>query len=226
VTDDRPGSGNPGSTSPAGTGSAGPAKDTPPAEDGQRGPLLLRPDTSPAGQLDYDDRHVTRATESDDYARRYADYYKDRRKDDWHRLAIGLVMFVAGVAVYLAGTLVMSHLLPHSTPRQATQIVAYAFVAAGGGVAGRSAGRTLRQRYARSRGQGSAGLTTAASPSSPPAQDRLGEQAAGKCCHDGHQHRHHENPARAGEPARYSTQTNREHDDAAEPGGNDGGGAD
>jgi hypothetical protein len=222
VTDDRSGSGNPGRTSLAATGSAGPAKDTPPAEDGQREALLLRPDTAPVGQLDYDDRHVTRATESDDYARRYADLRKEDRKDDWNRLAIWLVRFVAGVAVYYAGTFVMPHLLPHSTPWQATQIVTYAGVAAGAGVAARSA----RRRYARSRGQGSAGLTTAASPASPPAQDRLGEQAAGKRCHDGYQHRHHENPVRGGEPARYSTQTNREHDDAAEPGGNDGGGAD
>jgi hypothetical protein len=157
---------------------------------------------------------------------RYARVRKERRKDDWHHLAIGLVIFLAGVAVYLAGTLVMSRLLPHSTPRQATQIVTYAFVAAGGGVAGRSAGRALRQRYARPRGQGSAGLTTTASPSSPPAQNRLGEQAPDKCCHDSHQRSHHEYPARGGEPGRYGTQTDREHDEAAEPGGNDGGGAD
>jgi hypothetical protein len=204
VTDDLPGSGYPG----------------------QRGTRVLRPGTPPADQLDFDDRHDTRATESDEMARRYAELRKDHRKNDWHHLAIGLVVFVAGVVVYLAGVLVMSHLLPHSTPRQATQIVGLAFVAAGGGVAGRSAGRTLRQRYARPRGQGSAGPATTASPSSPSAQDRLGEHAAGECCHDSHQRSHQEYLARGSETARYSTKTDREHDNAAEPGGNDGGGAD
>jgi hypothetical protein len=204
VTDDRRGSGYPG----------------------QRETRVLRPGTPPADQLDFDDRHDTRATESDEMQRRYAALRKEKRKGDWHDLAIGMVAFGAAVAVYLASVLVMSHLLPHSTPRQATQIVGLAFLAAGGGVAGRSAGRTLRQRYARPRGQGSASPATTASPSSPPAQDRLGEHAAGECCHDSHQRSHQEYPARGSETARYSTQNDREHDNAAEPGGNDGGGAD
>ena len=109
MTDDLPGSGYPG----------------------QRGARVLRPGTPPADQLDFDDRHDTRATESDEMARRYAELRKDQRKGDWHRLAIGLVVFVAGVVVYLAGVLVMSHLLPHSTPRRRRLVRRSASPAAG-----------------------------------------------------------------------------------------------
>jgi hypothetical protein len=84
-------------------------------------------------------------------ARRYAALRKDRRKDDWHSLAMALVVFVAGVTVYLAGFVVMSRLLPHLSPRQVTQIVGLACAAAGGGVAVRSAGRALKRRYAHPR---------------------------------------------------------------------------
>jgi hypothetical protein len=85
-------------------------------------------------------------------AQRYAGLRKDHRRNDWHYLAMGLVVFVVGVAVYLDAFVVVSRLLPHLTPRQVTQIVGLAFVAAGGGVAVRSAGRALKQRYPRPRG--------------------------------------------------------------------------
>jgi hypothetical protein len=125
------------------------------AKAGQSQALVLRSDNPPVDQLDFDDRHDTRATESEEMARRYAGLRKDRRKDDWHYLAMGLVVFVAGVAVYLAGFVAVLRLFPHLSPRQATQIVGLACVAAGGGVAVRSAGRALKQRYARPRGRGS-----------------------------------------------------------------------
>jgi hypothetical protein len=53
--------------------------------------LVLRPDIPPVSQLDFDDRHDTRATESEEMAQRYADLRKDRRRNDWHYLAMGLV---------------------------------------------------------------------------------------------------------------------------------------
>ena len=141
-------------TDPAATDRASPAKEATPAKAGQSEALVLRSDNPPVDQLDFDDRHDTRATESEEMARRYAGLRKDRRRDDWHYLTMGLVVFVVGVAVYLAGFVVMSRLLPHLSPRQVTQIVGLACVAAGGGVAVRSAGRALKQRYARPRGRG------------------------------------------------------------------------
>jgi hypothetical protein len=109
----------------------------------------------PVNQLDFDDRHDTRATESDEMAQRYAELRKDRRRNDWHYLAMGLVVFVVGVAVYLAGFVLVSRLLPHLDPRQVTQIVGLACIAGGGGVLVRSAGRALKRRYDRRRGQAS-----------------------------------------------------------------------
>lgn len=119
---------------------------------GESRALVLRSDKPPVDQLDFDDRHDTRATESEEMARRYAELRKDRRRDDWHYLAMGLVVFVVGVAVYLAGFVVLSRLLPHLSSRQVTQIIGLACAAAGGGVAVRSAGRVLKRRYARPRG--------------------------------------------------------------------------
>jgi hypothetical protein len=142
-------------TDPAAADEGSPAEKATPAEAGQSRALVLRSDNPPVDQLDFDDRHDTRATESEEMARRYAGLRKDRRKDDWHYLAMGLVVFVAGVAVYLAGFVAVLRLFPHLSPRQATQIVGLACVAAGGGVAVRSAGRALKQRYARPRGRGS-----------------------------------------------------------------------
>ena len=88
-------------------------------------------------------------------AQRYARLRKDYRRNDWHYLAMGLVVFVVGTAVYLAGFVVMSRLLPQISPRLTSQIVGLACVAAGGGVVVRSAGRALKQRSAGSRGRGS-----------------------------------------------------------------------
>jgi hypothetical protein len=141
-------------TKPDAADRASPGKATP-AKAGQSGALVLRSDDPPVDQLDFDDRHDTRATESEEMAQRYAELRKDRRRDDWHYLAMGLVVFVVGVAVYLAGFVVVSRLSPHLSPRQVTQIVGLACVAAGGGVAVRSAGRALKRRYARQRGRGS-----------------------------------------------------------------------
>jgi hypothetical protein len=86
--------------------------------------------------------------------RRYAVLRKERRKDDWHRLAMVTVVFVMGVAVYLAGFVVVSRLLPNLSLRQVEGVVGIAFAAAGGGVAARAAGQALTSRF-RSRGGGS-----------------------------------------------------------------------
>lgn len=118
---------------------------------------VLRPAQPPADQLDFDDRHDTRATESDELMHRYAALHRDRRKDDWHRLAMGLVVFVAGVVVYLTAFVVLSRLLPNLSPQRVIQVVGIAFAAAGGGVAARAAGQALASRL-RSRGRGSKSL--------------------------------------------------------------------
>lgn len=119
------------------------------------GTLILRPETPPVDQLDFDDRHDTRATESDELTRRYSELRKDRRTDDWQRLAMTLVGFVVLAAAYLAGFIVVSRLLPHLSPWMDAKTVGLAFVAASGGMAARSAGRMLKQRTSRQRGRNS-----------------------------------------------------------------------
>jgi hypothetical protein len=113
--------------------------------------LVLRSGTPPADQLDFDDRHDTRATESDELARRYSDLHKDRRRDDWHKLAMGLVGFAILAVLYLAGFIVVSRLLPYLGPRLAAKIVGLAFIAAGGGAVVRSAAQALKHRTARTK---------------------------------------------------------------------------
>jgi hypothetical protein len=130
---------------------ATPTKKTTPATNGTGRGLVLRPDIPPVNQHDVRDRHLTRRTESDEMAHRYAELDKDRRRDDWHYLFMGLVV----VAAYMAGFFVLSRLDPHLNPRQVAQIVGLAFASAGGGIAIRSAGRALKQHYARPRDQGS-----------------------------------------------------------------------
>ena len=128
-----------------------PAENSAATTGGESETMVLRPGNPPIDQLDFDDRHDTRATQSDELARRYRELRKDRRRDDWHKLATGLVGFVVLAAVYLAGFIVVSRLLPHLGPWSAARIVGLAFVAAGGGVAALSAGRILKQRTARRR---------------------------------------------------------------------------
>jgi hypothetical protein len=135
------------------TGTA-PAKKTTPMNARQGRAVVLRPDSPPVDELDFRDKHDTRATESDEMAQRYAELRKDRRRDDWHYLVTGLAAFVVGVILWIASYVVMSRLNPHLNSRQVAQIVGLAFAAAGGGVVIRSAGRALRQRYARPRDQG------------------------------------------------------------------------
>jgi hypothetical protein len=117
--------------------------------------LILRSGSPPVDQLDFDDRHDTRATENDALARRYSDLHKNRRRDDWHKLAMSLVGFAVLAIVYIAGFIVISRLLPHLGPWLAAKIVGLAFAAAGGGVAVRSAGQVLRHRTARRQDRGS-----------------------------------------------------------------------
>ena len=66
------------------------------------GTLVLRSGTPPVDQLDFDDRHDTRATESDELAQRYGDLRKNRRRDDWHKLAMSLVGFAVLAVTYLS----------------------------------------------------------------------------------------------------------------------------
>jgi hypothetical protein len=112
----------------------------------ERETLILRSGNPPVDQLDFDDRHDTRATESDALARRYSDLRKNRRRDDWHKLLMSLVGFAVLAIVYIAGFIVVSRLLPHLGPWLAAKIVGLAFVAASGGVVVRSAGQVLRRR--------------------------------------------------------------------------------
>jgi hypothetical protein len=116
--------------------------------------LLLRSGKPPVDRLDFDDRHDTRATESEEMARLYAALRKDRRRDDWHRLAMRLAVLAVGVAVYLAGFIVVSRQLPHLSPRLAAQIVGVAFCGAGGGAALQSAIGIFKRHTAGRRGRG------------------------------------------------------------------------
>jgi hypothetical protein len=117
---------------------------------GQPSVLVLRSEKPPVDQLDFDDRHDTRATESKELAERYAALRRDRRRSDWHYLAMNLVGFVVVAAVCLAGFVVLSRLLPHLNSRLAMQAVGLASVIAGGGVIViiRPARRARRQRHA------------------------------------------------------------------------------
>jgi hypothetical protein len=153
VTTDMPPTGDP--ASPADIPALGPVPQV--AGPRPNEALVLRPAEPPANQLDFDDRHDTRATESDDMARRYAALRQDRRRSDWHHLAMGIIVFAVGVTVYLGGFVLVSRLLPNLGPRLVIQVVGIAFAAAGGGVAVRAAGQVLTSRL-RGRGRGSKSL--------------------------------------------------------------------
>lgn len=131
---------------------AGPAKNAASAKKADQS-VVLRSGKAPVDQLDFDDRHDTRATESKEMAQRYIELRKDRRKNDWHYMAMELVVFVVKVAVYLAGFVLVLRLFPHLNPWQVAEIVGLACIAGGGGMAVRSARRAFKQRYRRRRGQ-------------------------------------------------------------------------
>jgi hypothetical protein len=107
---------------------------------------MLRAETPPVDQRDYDDRHYTRATESDESAKRYAFVDRGHIRGEWQRFAMYLVGFVVMVTLYLAGFVVVLRLQPHLGPWVAAKIVGLAFVAAGGGAVAWSARRGFRRR--------------------------------------------------------------------------------
>jgi hypothetical protein len=131
---------------------ARPKKKTGPQKNGHQETLVLRSKKPPVSQLDFDDRHDTRSTHSDEMAQRYAELRKDRRRSDWHNLAMSITAFVVIVTVYLTGFVVVSRQLPHLSPRLIAQIVGLAVAAAGGGVAFGLATLALKRRHARRRG--------------------------------------------------------------------------
>jgi hypothetical protein len=124
--------------------------------------LVLRASEPPVDQFDFDDRHDTRATQSDEMARRYAGLRRDRRRDEWHQVAMGLVRFGVVVVVFLTGFVAVSLLLPAFSAAQVMQIVGLACAGTGGGMAARSVGRGLKQRYDRR----SCGRSSSAGPGS------------------------------------------------------------
>jgi hypothetical protein len=107
---------------------------------------ILRAETPPADQRDYDDRHYTRATENDESAGRYAFVDRGHIRGEWQRLVMYLVGFVVMVVLYLAGFVVVLRSQPHLGPWVAAKIVGLAFVAAGGGAIVRSASWGFRRR--------------------------------------------------------------------------------
>jgi len=111
--------------------------------------LVLRADRPPVDRLDFDDRHHTRATQNAKSAKLYVFLNQDIRRGEWHQLIMTLVCFVVLVALYLGGFVALSRLLPTLGPVHVTHIVTLAFIAAGGGVGARSAGRALKKRYGR-----------------------------------------------------------------------------
>jgi hypothetical protein len=116
--------------------------------------VVLRRDKPPTDRLDFDDRHDTRATENPEAAKLYAELRRQKRRDDWHRLSMGLVATVVLTAAYLAGFVLLVTAVKALNPWQAAQIVGLAFPAAGGGLAGLAGARALTQGYRRRRGRG------------------------------------------------------------------------
>ena len=108
--------------------------------------LVLRQEEAPANQLDYDDRHDTRATRDTKSVKRYARLHKEKRKDAWARLVQWLVGFLVLFGAYLLAVVVMTRTLPPEMVHQATRIVGAAFLAAGAGVAAVIGGRAAWMR--------------------------------------------------------------------------------
>ncbi|BCJ39790.1 hypothetical protein GCM10010168_93370 [Actinoplanes ianthinogenes] len=98
--------------------------------------VILRQDEPPSNQLDYDDRHDTRATNDVRTAMLYERLRREKRKDAWVRLGQWLVGFVVLFAVYLVAVVIMTRWLPLDMTPQAPGIVGAAFLAAGAGVIG------------------------------------------------------------------------------------------
>lgn len=111
--------------------------------------VLLRSDSPPIDQLDFDDRHDTRATQSEELANRYAALRKDRRRSEWQRLCMNLVAFFASMVLILAGIVSLSLLLPHLEPWSVAQLVLTAYAFASGGIGTLAVMRFLKERYGR-----------------------------------------------------------------------------
>lgn len=98
--------------------------------------VVLRATQPPKDHLDFDDRHDTRATESDAMARRYRQLRVERRKDDRHLVLLVLLVLAGGVAVFVLALAGLLALVPVLSAAQAAQIVAipYGTLMAGLGV--------------------------------------------------------------------------------------------
>lgn len=119
-----------------------------------------RSKTPPVDQRDENSREYVQVLDSDERLQRHIRVHEERRKTEWHHLAMNLVLLAAGlvafvvcVAVFLAAVIVLLHVLPTLGTWSAVRIVVCAFLAAGGGVGIGTAGRTLTTRL-RGRGRG------------------------------------------------------------------------
>jgi hypothetical protein len=97
--------------------------------------------TAPLDQRDFDDRHDTRATSTDDLLNRYI-------KLGWHRTFQRLVPIVVLAVLYIGAIVSLPHLLSNVTVGQAIAIASAAVASASGGYGLFFAGRTV-QRHRR-----------------------------------------------------------------------------
>jgi hypothetical protein len=110
---------------------------------------LLRPDNAPANQLDYDDRHDTRATQSREGSELYVLLRKSKRADAWHGVLMRLIELAAAVTVFLAGLVALTKSLPRYDPAGAARFVAMGFALGSCGMAARSFKSAVRNRRQR-----------------------------------------------------------------------------
>ncbi|MEV4133204.1 hypothetical protein AB0J72_13675 [Dactylosporangium sp. NPDC049742] len=79
-------------------------------------------------QLDFDDLHDTRATNDEESLHRYV-------KWSWHKVAMRMVTFAGGVALYLIAVVVVLRAVPGATSADAMKIAGAAIAAGSGGLA-------------------------------------------------------------------------------------------
>jgi hypothetical protein len=89
----------------------------------------------PMDLLSYDDWHDTRATNDPTSAKLYADLRREKRKNDWHRLAMRSSILIVWVTTYLAAFWVLQTAMGMQAG-EAKECVGIALTFAGMAVAG------------------------------------------------------------------------------------------
>jgi hypothetical protein len=108
---------------------------------------MLRQNQPPICHLDFNDRHLTRATHDAGTLDLYIRYEQHRTRQGWHQILQHLAVMAGLMAMYMSAVLVLLYFAPDLGARYVGWLATGGLSSAGGGYGVYRVGRAIHRRY-------------------------------------------------------------------------------